>query len=244
MVVDEVGREDALPMLTSPEYACWVAHIRYFAALMKTEFTDASIAALDGMIHKMQEQFLKIKEYSSLWKPKNHYAQHIPADILLFGPPRGYWCMRFEAKNQDHKRAAKASNFKNVAQSVATFHSDRSSHRLFKRKRRKAVTRTDSGVSFCGMLLKPGTWILYRSVHTGVTKLAFIREVTDAALHVTSFIPSEVLQDDGHGGQIAPEGFMDSGTADVVTLGDGQYDMTLLLASVYKEGQTSFVEQP
>ena len=92
---------------SSAEYQAWLAHVRYFSALMKPHFTDASIDAVDDLIYYAQKLFLRIPAYSQLWKPKNHFAQHIPADIKLFGPPRTYWCMRFEAKNQDHKRAAK-----------------------------------------------------------------------------------------------------------------------------------------
>jgi hypothetical protein len=92
----------------------WSAHVQYFTAMMASTFTDASIAALDGMIFRAQELFLAIEAYSSLWKPKNHFAQHVPNDIKTFGPPRTYWCMRFEAKNQEHKRAGKMSNFRDV----------------------------------------------------------------------------------------------------------------------------------
>eukprot|EP00327_Prymnesium_parvum_P007073 CAMPEP_0182801520 /NCGR_PEP_ID=MMETSP0006_2-20121128/2999_1 /TAXON_ID=97485 /ORGANISM="Prymnesium parvum, Strain Texoma1" /LENGTH=261 /DNA_ID=CAMNT_0024926853 /DNA_START=803 /DNA_END=1588 /DNA_ORIENTATION=- len=62
-----------------------------------------------------------VPEYHLLWKPKNHFAVHIPTDILNFGPPRGYWCMRFEAKNQELKRSAKNSNFADVALAVARY---------------------------------------------------------------------------------------------------------------------------
>ena len=100
------------PRLSMPP--CWSAHVQYFTAMMASTFTDASIAALDGMIFRAQELFLAIEAYSSLWKPKNHFAQHVPNDIKTFGPPRTYWCMRFEAKNQEHKRAGKMSNFRDI----------------------------------------------------------------------------------------------------------------------------------
>ena len=78
--------------------------VKYFSALMATRFTESSIYALDALLHDAQEKFLAISMYSELWKPKNHFVQHLPADIKLFGPPRTFWCMRFEAKNQESPR--------------------------------------------------------------------------------------------------------------------------------------------
>ena len=89
--------------LKSAEYAAWVAHIKYFQVLILRRFSDASIETLAELIYDAQSKFLKIIAYDMLWKPKNHFAQHFPQDILRYGPPRGYWCMRFEAKNQEHK---------------------------------------------------------------------------------------------------------------------------------------------
>ena len=80
------------------------------------------------MIQKAQTLFIQL--YPHLWKPKNHFAQHIPADIKRFGPPRTYWCMRFEAKNQEHKRAAKTGNWRDTPGTIAHFWVDRSAFRL------------------------------------------------------------------------------------------------------------------
>jgi len=103
----------------SPEWKAWVAHIKYLQALMKMHFTIETIRQLDELIIDAQRLFLDIENYAGLWKPKNHFAQHFPSDILRFGPPRGYWCMRFEAKNQEHKRAGKLSDYRSVPDVVA-----------------------------------------------------------------------------------------------------------------------------
>jgi hypothetical protein len=113
-----------------PVYQAWVAHVRYFQAAMKNSFTTASILHLDSLIIDAQAKFLKIPEYALLWKPKNHFAQHIPSDIYMFGPPRGVWCMRFEAKNKEHKRAAKMGNYRDTPAQVAKFWADKSAFRL------------------------------------------------------------------------------------------------------------------
>jgi len=116
--------------LLSPHWTAWLAHVKYFSAMMQSSFTDASIRRLDGLIYRAQTLFLRIADYSSLWKFKNHITQHVPYDIKLFGPPRFYWCMRFEAKNQEFKKAAKLTNYQNMPRSLAEFHVGRVSHRL------------------------------------------------------------------------------------------------------------------
>ena len=87
---------------TSKHWHAWLAHVKYFSAMMAPSFTDLSICRLDGLIYRAQTLFLDIPEYSQLWKFKNHAIQHLPYDIKLFGPPRLYWCMRYEAKNQEN----------------------------------------------------------------------------------------------------------------------------------------------
>jgi hypothetical protein len=114
--------------LASKEWQAWVAHTEYFVAMMKSEFTDTSILRLDAMIQKAQTLFMQL--YPHLWKPKNHFAQHIPADIKRFGPPRTYWCMRYEAKNQEHKRAAKTGNWRDTPGTIVLFWAERSAFRL------------------------------------------------------------------------------------------------------------------
>ena len=47
-----------------------------------------------------------------LTKPKHHFLDHLIIDLYRYGPPRGYWCMAFEAFNAIVKRAANNSNFK------------------------------------------------------------------------------------------------------------------------------------
>ena len=82
----------------SKEYLAWAAHVLYFRVLLRRRFTEATVKKLDCMIYDAQKKFLAVPHYRPLWKPKNHFAQHIPADIRRFGPPVGYWCMRFEGR--------------------------------------------------------------------------------------------------------------------------------------------------
>jgi hypothetical protein len=55
----------------------------------------------------------------SHWKPKHHFSQHIPVDMLRLGPARGYWCYSYEGYNKVIKKITKGSNFKNICKRVA-----------------------------------------------------------------------------------------------------------------------------
>ena len=52
-------------------------------------------------------------------RPKHHFLTHTAVDIINFGPPRFFWCFGYEAKNQEVKRAAASSNFKDVIKSAS-----------------------------------------------------------------------------------------------------------------------------
>jgi hypothetical protein len=65
-------------------------------------------------LHHMQELFLSINEYQSLFKPKAHWYSHFPDDIFRFGTTRQYWCMRFEGMNQFFKRVAVHGSFRDT----------------------------------------------------------------------------------------------------------------------------------
>lgn len=93
----------------------WIAHVDYFMRLMQTRFTDEGLQHLESSIIHAHKLFQKIPQFSLLWLPKHHFSLHFVEDIRRFGPLRFIWCMRFEAKNQEHKAAAKLSNFHNVA---------------------------------------------------------------------------------------------------------------------------------
>ena len=69
---------------------------------------------------------MQVPEYEGLIKPKHHFLTHLALDIYRYGPPRGYWCMSFEAFNAIVKRAANRSNFKNECMSVLCFWSMKS----------------------------------------------------------------------------------------------------------------------
>ena len=185
-----------------------------------------------------------------MWKPKNHFAQHIPADIKLFGPPRTYWCMRFQAKNQDHKRAAKMGNFKNTPFTVSQFWAHRSAHRLLlkKRKRGEETKIEKNGLRHQGADLVRGAWLLI-SRNSCPIKLAKVsavgfKESIGFHLQVTTF-DTAVLHTDETGGTSAMTEDLDESAAEcfVVPLDEGT-TLTLLIPITHYDDRIHFVERP
>ena len=106
-------------MQSSDWWRCWCLHIEYFTLLLSTSFSLAMIKHLDSLIYQQQALFLSIPQYSDLWMPNNHHAQHFPMDILLWGPSRLLCCLRFEANNQVFIRAGRHTNFRSLLKSMA-----------------------------------------------------------------------------------------------------------------------------
>lgn len=97
-----------------PVWLSWIAHVSYFLRLMQTAFTDAELDDLEQSIKQAHAMFLAVPEFRRLWLPKHHFSLHFAEDIRKFGPARFYWCMRFESKNREHKKAAKMSSLRNI----------------------------------------------------------------------------------------------------------------------------------
>ena len=112
---------EAVGQLASDEWHCLTLHVKIIALMMQHSITESQIYLLDDYIFQHQELFLKIPWYKDLFKPKHHMATHLPLDALRFGPPRHYWCMRFETMNGVFKNIALGGNFKSVLKRCAEF---------------------------------------------------------------------------------------------------------------------------
>jgi len=113
-------------------WKAWVAHVNYFMQLMQMSFTVDELGDLRKKIVDAHQLFLSVSEFQKLWSPKHHYSLHFVTDILRFGPPRFYWCMRFESKNKEHKNAAKTGNFRDVPGTIVQFWCRRSAIKLLR----------------------------------------------------------------------------------------------------------------
>lgn len=115
-------------------WRCWLKHLAYLQLLNMPQLTQTQILELEALVIEHQGQFAAVEEYKGLWKPKHHFALHLARDIRRFGPPRGYWCMAFEAFNQLIKRLSEMSNYKSQLSSVVNFWLYKSARNLIKRK--------------------------------------------------------------------------------------------------------------
>ena len=79
-----------------------------------------TVAILKLMIKVHHMWFVRLYPKESI-TPKMHYMLHLPQQMLMFGPLRATWCMRFEAKHNCFK-GKKWKNFKNLPLSVSMFH--------------------------------------------------------------------------------------------------------------------------
>ncbi|XP_006814527.1 uncharacterized protein LOC102801076, partial [Saccoglossus kowalevskii] len=53
--------------------------------------------------------------------PKMHYMVHLPTQMLMYGPLRHHWCMRFEGKN-GYFTNKRYKNFRNIPLTLASRH--------------------------------------------------------------------------------------------------------------------------
>lgn len=82
--------------------------------------TIDTVGQLDQLIMSHHHCFVELYPRANI-VPKMHYCLHLPRQILLFGPLRSQWCMRFEAKHGLFK-SFKWKCFKNIPKSLAEKH--------------------------------------------------------------------------------------------------------------------------
>ena len=108
--------------LNDPAFEAWQAHMCLINLLMKHSLTPDEVQEIDTINIRHQEQLKALSAvYPNIWKPKHHYACHFPLDIWHFGPPRHYWCMRFEAMNQVFKKIAVGGSYRDTTRRLAEF---------------------------------------------------------------------------------------------------------------------------
>ena len=93
------------------------------------------IERIDDLVLEHSALFDQVPEYNGLKRPKHHFLSHLPIDIHLYGPPRGYWCFGFEAFNKVIKAGAKRSNWKSETVSIMRYWSMLSARTMVETRR-------------------------------------------------------------------------------------------------------------
>ena len=149
---------------SSKVWQCWLKHVHYVSVLMQHQITEAQIQTLDQLIFEHQEAFLSIPEYSELYKPKHHFATHFPIDIRNFGPPRHYWCMRFESLNQVFKTIAVGGSYRDTTRRCAKIWCSKTAHDRYHSKfdgwGATRVVRSGGTIKYDRQQLDPSDWVV------------------------------------------------------------------------------------
>ncbi|KAB0803133.1 hypothetical protein PPYR_00103 [Photinus pyralis] len=86
--------------------------------LLAHSISDERIALLRVLIQKNLSSYVSL--FKDTLKPKHHFLLHYPMIIKNSGPPRQYWCFRFESKHRELKTYAHVINSRvNLPLSIA-----------------------------------------------------------------------------------------------------------------------------
>jgi len=86
--------------------------------LLSNKLTQQSVPYLKYLIQKHNSDYVKL--FQDNLKPKHHFLTHYPSIILKSGPPRHFWCFRYEAKHKELKMYARAiTSRKNICLTLA-----------------------------------------------------------------------------------------------------------------------------
>ncbi|KAL2086106.1 hypothetical protein ACEWY4_017165 [Coilia grayii] len=117
-----------LPMLMAhqipPGSAYWNVYLlsrEIVEIILASQFRRNDLVNLKMLIEEFLTEMSNV--FGNVLTPKCHYLLHYPRLILMYGPLRYLWCMRYESKHQYFKELAKASkNLLNVTHSLCTRH--------------------------------------------------------------------------------------------------------------------------
>lgn len=90
--------------------------------ILSDRIPESSIEYLETQITAFLRLFVTVYPQATV-TPKLHFLVHYPRYIRLFGPPRNFWCMRFEAKHSYFKNTAvRVRKFATVCKTLAERH--------------------------------------------------------------------------------------------------------------------------
>ena len=118
-----------LPLMVGPKIPTDDEHWNLFLALKDiVEIVFAPRLALGHVLllqTKIQDHIATFKLLFSdkALKPKQHFMLHYPRYLVLYGPLRWCWCMRFEAKHYYFTRLTRVlNNYKNICYTLSQRH--------------------------------------------------------------------------------------------------------------------------
>lgn len=111
MVGDLIPDEDEV-------WSFYLVLLKIIDILLSYKFTESTISYLKQLI--IQHNSLYLRLFNDTLKPKHHFLIHYPTVIQHSGPPRHYWCFRFEGKHRELKMYARStSSRRNITLTLA-----------------------------------------------------------------------------------------------------------------------------
>lgn len=106
--------------------------------LLSYTFTENAISYLKQLIS--QHNLLYLTLFNDNLKPKHHFLVHYPTIIQNSGPPRHYWCFRFEGKHRELKMYARSTTSrKNITLTLAKKYQFKFAYNLMKDLDKKII---------------------------------------------------------------------------------------------------------
>ncbi|KAF0713177.1 C2H2-type domain-containing protein [Aphis craccivora] len=94
---------------------------------------QGTVSHLKNLISKHNTDYILFFQHNL--KPKHHLLTHYPSIILKSGPPRNFWCFRYEAKHKEFKMYARAiTSRKNICLTLANKYQFKFAHFLLSQK--------------------------------------------------------------------------------------------------------------
>jgi len=75
--------------------------IKIIDILLSYNFSDSKIMYLEQLISQHNSMYIRL--FNDTLKPKHHFLIDYPTIIKNAGPPRHYWCFRYEGKHKEKK---------------------------------------------------------------------------------------------------------------------------------------------
>lgn len=104
----------------------WKLCVSLFNLVLSRATGDVWSKTVSKLVVELQEKVLAYPTFSLLFKKKMHFISHVSVEGLEWGPISRFWNMLLEGFHQPHKRAAEASNHKDLLYTVVEDYSERS----------------------------------------------------------------------------------------------------------------------
>jgi hypothetical protein len=111
MVGDLIPEDDTI-------WLFFLNFIEIIEILLSSQLSNESIFNLQRLIEKHNSEYVSL--FKDTLKPKHHLLVHYPTIIKNSGPPKHFWCFRFEAKHKEMKSYAHSiTSRKNIPLTLA-----------------------------------------------------------------------------------------------------------------------------